>query len=214
MARNQRRGPRAVPFVAVVLLVLAGSARGSLDHLLPVINKLQDVMSVMPERSTAIELPQIVVVGSQSSGKSSVLESVVGRDFLPRGSGIVTRAPLILQLQHMTEAVATAAKCVEYGEFLHCPQASRCRRLSHSHLRTPALSLMRGARAFALPDTYHGERIHGSQRMQTSRGRGSTFSREAAACARSRLESGPYAYVYIRIHTYRYTYTYVCWWPL
>ena len=146
MARTQRRGPRAVPFVVVVLLALAATARGSLDHLLPVINKLQDVMSVMPERSTAIELPQIVVVGSQSSGKSSVLESVVGRDFLPRGSGIVTRAPLILQLQHMTDAVATVAKCTEYGEFLHCPQASHCRRLSHSQLLRPALSLIRGAR--------------------------------------------------------------------
>ena len=34
----------------------------------------------------------------QSSGKSSVLEGLVGRDFLPRGSGIVTRRPLVLQL--------------------------------------------------------------------------------------------------------------------
>ena len=38
------------------------------------------------------------VVGGQSSGKSSVLENIVGKDFLPRGSGIVTRRPLILQL--------------------------------------------------------------------------------------------------------------------
>lgn len=38
------------------------------------------------------------MVGSQSSGKSSVLENIVGKDFLPRGSGIVTRRPLILQL--------------------------------------------------------------------------------------------------------------------
>lgn len=35
---------------------------------------------------------------SQSSGKSSVLENIVGRDFLPRGAGIVTRRPLVLQL--------------------------------------------------------------------------------------------------------------------
>ena len=34
----------------------------------------------------------------QSSGKSSVIESLVGRTFLPRGTGIVTRRPLILQL--------------------------------------------------------------------------------------------------------------------
>ena len=37
----------------------------------------------------------------QSSGKSSVLESIVGRDFLPRGTGIVTRRPLVLQLVHV-----------------------------------------------------------------------------------------------------------------
>lgn len=34
----------------------------------------------------------------QSSGKSSVLEALVGRSFLPRGTGIVTRCPAILQL--------------------------------------------------------------------------------------------------------------------
>ncbi|KAJ6768827.1 DYNAMIN-LIKE PROTEIN 1E [Salix koriyanagi] len=34
-------------------------------------------------------LPSVAVVGGQSSGKSSVSESVVGRDFLPRGSEVV-----------------------------------------------------------------------------------------------------------------------------
>lgn len=42
-----------------------------------------------------MDLPQIAVIGSQSSGKSSVLENIVGRDFLPRGTGIVTRRPLV-----------------------------------------------------------------------------------------------------------------------
>jgi dynamin 1-like protein len=46
-----------------------------------------------------IDLPQIAVVGAQSAGKSSVLENIVGKDFLPRGTGIVTRRPLVLQLQ-------------------------------------------------------------------------------------------------------------------
>ncbi len=59
-------------------------------------NKLQDVFSAVGQ--SPINLPQIVVIGSQSSGKSSVLENLVGRDFLPRGTGIVTRRPLVLQL--------------------------------------------------------------------------------------------------------------------
>ena len=50
----------------------------------------------------------------QSSGKSSVLEAVVGKDFLPRGTGIVTRRPLVLQLVRLEEPGAQ-----EYGEFLH-----------------------------------------------------------------------------------------------
>jgi hypothetical protein len=32
-----------------------------------------------------------------------VLEGLVGRDFLPRGTGIVTRRPLILQLIQITK---------------------------------------------------------------------------------------------------------------
>jgi len=43
------------------------------------------------------------VFNLQSAGKSSVLESLVGRDFLPRGTGIVTRRPLILQLIQVTK---------------------------------------------------------------------------------------------------------------
>ncbi|KAM8974623.1 dynamin-1-like protein isoform 2-T2 [Pelodytes ibericus] len=70
-----------------------------MEALIPVINKLQDVFNTVG--ADVIQLPQIVVVGTQSSGKSSVLESLVGRDLLPRGTGIVTRRPLILQLVHV-----------------------------------------------------------------------------------------------------------------
>lgn len=78
-----------------------------MDQLIPVINKLQDVFNTVG--SEAIQLPQIVVVGAQSSGKSSVLENLVGRDFLPRGSGVVTRRPLILQLVHTPPKNKTTA---------------------------------------------------------------------------------------------------------
>ncbi|KAL0308717.1 UNVERIFIED_CONTAM: Dynamin-related protein 1E [Sesamum radiatum] len=61
-------------------------------------------------------LPSVAVVGGQSSGKSSVLESIVGRDFLPRGSGIVTRRPLVLQLQKTEDGQQ------EYAEFGHLPR--------------------------------------------------------------------------------------------
>jgi replication fork clamp-binding protein CrfC len=59
-----------------------------------------------------------VVVGSQSSGKSSVLENIVGRDFLPRGNNIVTRRPLVLQL-HNTSATGECEDGKEWGEFDH-----------------------------------------------------------------------------------------------
>lgn len=123
-----------------------------MEALIPVVNKLQDVFNTVG--SDSVQLPQIVVLGSQvsfvwrkcfdrffllsqrffslkkkkskflvtqwkemiydemswnlinetslkwfqSSGKSSVIESLVGRSFLPRGTGIVTRRPLVLQL--------------------------------------------------------------------------------------------------------------------
>ncbi|KAJ1523237.1 hypothetical protein ONE63_001119 [Megalurothrips usitatus] len=69
-----------------------------MDSLIRTINKIQDQFRSLKE--DPIALPQIVVVGSQSAGKSSVLESLVQRSFLPRGTGIVTRCPLILQLLH------------------------------------------------------------------------------------------------------------------
>jgi dynamin 1-like protein len=94
-----------------------------MEQLIPVINKLQDVFNTIGADS--LDLPQIVVVGSQSSGKSSVLENIVGRDFLPRGSGIVTRRPLILQLIYLPWNDETrdedANATQEWGEFLHKP---------------------------------------------------------------------------------------------
>ncbi|KAM3581270.1 vacuolar protein sorting-associated protein 1 [Umbelopsis sp. WA50703] len=67
--------------------------------LIKTVNKLQDAFATVGVQNP-VDLPQITVIGSQSSGKSSVLENIVGRDFLPRGTGIVTRRPLVLQLIH------------------------------------------------------------------------------------------------------------------
>uniref|UniRef100_A0A672IF42 Dynamin-1-like protein n=1 Tax=Salarias fasciatus TaxID=181472 RepID=A0A672IF42_SALFA len=94
-----------------------------MEALIPVINKLQDVFNTVG--ADIIQLPQIVVVGTQSSGKSSVLESLVGRDILPRGTGIVTRRPLILQLVHIDADdrrktnEENGIDGEEWGKFLH-----------------------------------------------------------------------------------------------
>ncbi|XP_074926909.1 dynamin-1-like protein isoform X5 [Chelonoidis abingdonii] len=117
--------------------------RPAMETLIPVINKLQEIFNTVG--AEVIQLPQIVVIGAQvrlqflpswgdpaaslgSSGKSSVLESIVGRDFLPRGSGIVTRRPLVLQLvnvpfleerQHAASG-ETSTQAEEWATFLHC----------------------------------------------------------------------------------------------
>lgn len=81
-----------------------------LEGLIGVVNRLQDAFASLGV-GLSLDLPQIGVVGGQSAGKSSVLENFVGQDFLPRGAGIVTRRPLILQLTNSQQ---------EYGEFAHC----------------------------------------------------------------------------------------------
>ncbi|KAG6709986.1 hypothetical protein I3843_06G151400 [Carya illinoinensis] len=95
------------------------SSAPPLGHsVIPIVNKLQDIFAQLGSQST-IELPQVAVVGSQSSGKSSVLEALVGRDFLPRGSEICTRRPLVLQLLQTKRKPDGTEE--EYGEFLHLP---------------------------------------------------------------------------------------------
>ncbi|XP_071371762.1 dynamin-1a isoform X3 [Centroberyx affinis] len=81
-----------------------------MEDLIPLVNRMQDAFSAIGQNAN-LDLPQIAVVGGQSAGKSSVLENFVGKDFLPRGSGIVTRRPLVLQLINSP---------TEHAEFLHC----------------------------------------------------------------------------------------------
>ncbi|KAL1224840.1 Dynamin-related protein 3B [Cardamine amara subsp. amara] len=93
------------------------------SSVIPIINKLQDIFAQLGSQST-IALPQVAVVGSQSSGKSSVLEALVGRDFLPRGNDICTRRPLVLQLVQ-TKPRSDGGSDDEWGEFLHLPSGKR-----------------------------------------------------------------------------------------
>ena len=65
-----------------------------------------------------ISIPRLAVVGSQSSGKSSILNSILGMDILPTGSNMVTRGPLQLELiQSVNEVKAIFGEYVE-GEWI------------------------------------------------------------------------------------------------
>jgi len=86
-----------------------------MDNLLPIVNKLQEIFA-RTKVPFNVDLPQIVVIGGQSSGKSSVLESIVGKDFLPRGTQIVTRCPIVIQLINLA-----LANTNDYAEFNHKP---------------------------------------------------------------------------------------------
>lgn len=55
-----------------------------LRSVITLVDKLRDI-----NLESYIKLPKIVAVGSQSSGKSSLVEQIVGLDFLPRGSVLV-----------------------------------------------------------------------------------------------------------------------------
>ena len=87
-----------------------------MENLIEIVNKLQEIMA-KASVNCKIKLPQMVIVGSQSSGKSSIIESIVGKEFLPRGTGIVTRRPLILQLKNIIPN--KNSQILEWGEFNH-----------------------------------------------------------------------------------------------
>ncbi|OJD13115.1 hypothetical protein AJ78_06397 [Emergomyces pasteurianus Ep9510] len=83
------------------------------DQMMILTRKMIEIRTILQRigQSNALTLPSIVVIGSQSSGKSSVLEAIVGHEFLPKGSNMVTRRPIELTL------VNTPNSQAEYGEF-------------------------------------------------------------------------------------------------
>ena len=62
-----------------------------------ILEKIKEIRPLIS--SYKIQLPQIVVIGDQSSGKSSVLESLTGIKF-PVNSGICTRCPIIVNCKN------------------------------------------------------------------------------------------------------------------
>jgi vacuolar protein sorting-associated protein 1 len=76
----------------------AGTFYSNLRSLVTLVDHLRDA-----GLQKYIRLPRIVTLGVQSSGKSSVLESIVGLNFLPRNEGVCTRRPLELRLVHTSD---------------------------------------------------------------------------------------------------------------
>ncbi|GAA5905300.1 dynamin-related GTPase MGM1 [Sporobolomyces salmoneus] len=72
------------------------------EDLMILTRKLIEIRTILLSigEEAGLKLPSIVVIGSQSSGKSSVLEAIVGREFLPKGDNMVTRRPIELTLIH------------------------------------------------------------------------------------------------------------------
>ncbi|KAL2081404.1 hypothetical protein ACEWY4_023257 [Coilia grayii] len=73
------------------------------EQVRPCIDLVDSLRSLGVEQDLA--LPAIAVIGDQSSGKSSVLEALSGVA-LPRGTGIVTRCPLVLKLKRVSNGTA------------------------------------------------------------------------------------------------------------
>lgn len=82
------------------------------DQMLNLTRQMIEIRNILlnVNGATDLRLPSIVVVGSQSSGKSSVLESIVGQEFLPKGSNMVTRRPIELTLVNDPSSASEVAE--------------------------------------------------------------------------------------------------------
>jgi hypothetical protein len=69
-----------------------------------VIKKIAEIRKLtkagMKKIGEELVLPRIIVIGNESSGKSSTLERIAGQPVLPCDTGICTRAPVVLELKY------------------------------------------------------------------------------------------------------------------
>lgn len=81
---------------------------------------IEEIRSILNKQG--IECPGVLVIGAQSSGKSSVLERLTGISF-PRGENTCTRFPTIVQLQTdpaITSEKAFVSTCAEFTDAYKC----------------------------------------------------------------------------------------------
>ncbi|KAK0616086.1 P-loop containing nucleoside triphosphate hydrolase protein [Bombardia bombarda] len=87
------------------------------DHMMFMTKMMIEIRNLLQRvgQSSTVTLPAIVVIGSQSSGKSSVLEAIVGHEFLPKGTNMVTRRPIELTLVNDPDAKHDYAEFPDIG---------------------------------------------------------------------------------------------------
>ena len=83
------------------------------EKVLKIGNQLSSLFTDKENQNYSISIPNIIVIGSQSSGKSSLLNSLIGYDILPTGNNMVTRTPLMLQLNNSNQSKA------EFGHYIN-----------------------------------------------------------------------------------------------
>ncbi|KAF7052939.1 hypothetical protein CFC21_060958 [Triticum aestivum] len=115
MAKPKAKRLKSFPNDAAAADGVAASAIASSynDHIRPLLDAV-DRLRHLNVSQEGIQLPTIVVVGDQSSGRSSVLESLAGIS-LPRGQGICTRAPLVMRLKDDPSGGDAPVLQLEYG---------------------------------------------------------------------------------------------------
>lgn len=83
------------------------------DQMLSLTRQMLEIRAILnsvdPQLET-LKVPSIVVIGLQLSGKSSVLEAIVGHEFLPKGSNMVTRRPIELTLVNAPDLASETAE--------------------------------------------------------------------------------------------------------
>ena len=68
-----------------------------MDFSMPIMNLVELALPIVGLKGK-VEFPKIIVIGEQSAGKSSVLESIAGFEFLPRNKSMCTRCPIRIEM--------------------------------------------------------------------------------------------------------------------
>lgn len=68
-------------------------------------------------KKVSLNIPRIVVVGTQTSGKSSLVNRMIGMDLLPTGNNMVTRSPIYIEITNCRndDIPSISLSCIDEG---------------------------------------------------------------------------------------------------